>query len=289
MDIIAEVEGIGKAADNAIPVGSEDYIGADGLWYCGKCGTPKQTKVTILGREMKPMCLCACGIAERDKREAAVREAERLKAISRNRLDGFPDAQMQKWTFDKDDGQTAEIATAKEYADDFGNRRAAGKGIMFYGSVGVGKTFLAACIANALIDSGWTCLVTNCSRLEGQMHSGDRETVLDGLARYDLVVLDDLGAERNTEYMNQTVMDIIDARYRQRLPLIVTTNLTAKEIKNPPDLWRQRIYSRLLEMCDPVEVKGEDRRRKKIREEYERHKKAVGETVKGEEEDAEVR
>ena len=66
---------------------------------------------------------------------------------------------------------------------------------------------------------------------------------------YSLLVIDDLGVERNTEYAMEQMFTVIDSRYRSKKPLIVTTNLKLEEIKNPPDLAHARIYDRILERC----------------------------------------
>ena len=58
--------------------------------------------------------------------------------------------------------------------------------------------------------------------------------------------------ERGTEYALKQIYNIIDSRYRSRKPLIVTTNLTLTELKNPQDTAHARIYDRLLELCTPI-------------------------------------
>jgi DNA replication protein DnaC len=83
---------------------------------------------------------------------------------------------------------------------------------------------------------------------------------------FDLLIIDDLGAERKSEYMQETVFNIIDSRYRSGLPFIITTNLTADEIKKPQEVSFQRIYDRILERCFPVEVTGQSRRRQALKD-----------------------
>ena len=73
--------------------------------------------------------------------------------------------------------------------------------------------------------------------------------------------LDDLGIERSTEYALEQVYAVIDERYKSGLPVIITTNLKIAEIRNPQDVAYARIYSRILEMCTPVRISGEDRRK----------------------------
>ena len=64
-----------------------------------------------------------------------------------------------------------------------------------------------------------------------------------------LLIIDDFGMERGTEYGLEQVYNVIDSRYRSGKPLIVTTNLTLDSLQNPQDTAHARIYDRLLEMC----------------------------------------
>ena len=243
-----------------------DYV-KDGLLYCGKCNTPKQCRVELFGSVRMPFCLCKCAAEARAAEEAEFKKYQKLQEIQKLRRLGFPDAEMCRWTFENDD-QTNEALTtvAKNYVAKFAEMRKRGKGLLLFGKVGAGKTFAAACIANALIDSGVPCLVTNFARLVNTisgMYDG-KQDYIDGLNRFDLLVIDDLASERDTEYMGEIVQNIIDSRYRAGLPLIITTNLTSEELKHPSEIRKQRIYSRLFEMCIPLEVKHKDRRKEKL-------------------------
>ena len=247
-----------------------DYV-EDGLLICGKCHTPKQCRVTVFGEVRTPMCLCRCEQEAREAEEQERKKEERLRHIRDLKKMGFPDREMSKWTFEADDRSNEKISTiAKKYVENFPDMKKKGKGLLLYGSVGTGKTFMSACIANALIDRGHPCLVTNFARiintLQG-MYEG-RQEYIDSLDKFHLLVIDDLASERDTEYMGEIVQNIIDARYRAGLPLIITTNLTADELKHPAEVRKQRIYSRLFEMCIPIEVKGKDRRKEKLKSDY---------------------
>lgn len=61
-----------------------------------------------------------------------------------------------------------------------------------------------------------------------------------------MLIIDDLGVERSSEYALEQVYNVVDSRYLSRLPFIVTTNLTLNELKKPLDLARARIYDRIL-------------------------------------------
>ena len=262
------IEGIVKASENTIPINDGDYIDSEGLLCCGKCHTRKQTIIVLAnGKQLKPRCVCKCE-QERMHEEEEKRKAKELEEkVKELRKMGFPDAEMSRFTFENDDRSNEYISdVAKRYADNFTTMYSKHKGLLLFGTVGTGKTYIAACSANGLIDRGYTCLVTNFARLTNTingMYDGKQEYI-DGLDRFSLLVIDDLASERDTEYMNEIVTNIIDARYRSGKPMIVTTNLTSEELKNPRDVRKQRIYSRLMEMCIPLEVKGTDRRKKKL-------------------------
>ena len=270
--------GLEEQSKAAIPVNEGDYE-KDGLLYCGKCNTPKQSRVEILGVVHTPMCLCKCENEryEREKQEAETRS--RMERLDRLRKEGFPDADLEGCTFDKDDGGSPKIMRiAKKYAENFAEMKRMKKGLLLFGGVGTGKTFAAACIANALISNGIPCMVTNFSRLINTMFgmNDGRQEYIDGLNQYDLLVIDDLAAERDTEFVQETVMNIIDSRYRSGLPIIVTTNLTAQQLKNPEDIRKQRMFSRLMEMCIIVEADGDDRRKQKLKRDYVEVSKLLG-------------
>ena len=76
------------------------------------------------------------------------------------------------------------------------------------------------------------------------------------MARYELLILDDLGTERSSEYALGIVFSVIDRRYRSGRPLIVTTNLPIKQLKEETNIEKKRIYDRILEMCVPLYVGG---------------------------------
>lgn len=248
-----------------------DYLSEDGLLMCGKCHTPKQCRFTATwdGKEKTPYVPCACALERRDAEEQA-RQAQNLHIeVNRLRKLGFPDSEMANWTFNTDDGTNKTASDiAHRYVDNFAEMKQHGKGLLFYGPVGTGKTFLAACIANELISQGRPCLVTNFARITNTLQGmfDGKQRYLDDFNRLDLLVIDDLSAERDTSYMNEMIFNIIDSRYRSGKPLILTTNLSKEELINQPNTDKQRIYSRLVEMCFPIEVKNVDRRKKKAQE-----------------------
>lgn len=78
--------------------------------------------------------------------------------------------------------------------------------------------------------------------------------------------------ERSSEFALEQVFNIIDGRYRAKLPLIVTTNLTLQELKHPDNLARARIYDRVLERCIPVRINNRNIRQENARAAMDRAK-----------------
>lgn len=239
--------------------GTSEYIEGN-MIFCRKCNEPRREWLSLIGEYVPVMC--SCMIAEQKKQE-------RLARIEKYRNTGFPDRELQKCRFDLDDQKSKKASDmCRNYARRFDEFRKAGKGLILFGGVGTGKTFLASCIANELIDNGVPCLVTNFARIINTiqgMYEG-KQKYLDSLNEFDLLVIDDLGIERNTEYVNELVYNIIDARYRSGKPMIITTNLKYTDLYHTEDTSKARIYSRIIEMCLPVLVSGEDRRKNKMQD-----------------------
>lgn len=274
MDLTHYIDGLEKRAAESIRAEQGDYE-LDGLLHCHKCNTPKQCRVELFGIVKTPMCLCKCEVEKREREEAERKRIEFEKRVKEMRRVGFPEAEMQNWNFANDDGESGQIISiARKYVENFDKMLEDGKGLLMFGTVGNGKTFAAACIANALIDKGFPCALRKMSDIAQDIFDGKLSP--HDLNKYALLVIDDLMAERKTEYMQEIVFNVIDSRYNANLPTIVTSNLTADAIKNPADLAYQRIFSRLLEMCVPIEVKGEDRRRKILKDSFGEYSELLG-------------
>lgn len=256
------METVLDAISARVPRAESEYI-KDGLLHCAKCHKQTEHIINFLGEQKKVRCICEC----REKEIQAQQKKEKKEVFDRMRKVCFAESNMHNWTFQNDDRRNAKISDAmKRYCNNFDEFRKDGKGLLLHGDVGTGKTYYAACIANSLIDSGYSVLMTNFARLTNKINGmfEGKQDYIDSLNRYTLLIIDDLGAERKSEYMQEQVFNIIDARYRSGLPFIITTNLTTDEIKKPQDIGYSRIYDRVLERCFPVEVNGVSRRRQNV-------------------------
>lgn len=241
-----------------------DYMEGD-IWYCGKCHTPKQCWVEFDFGKRLVSCQCEC--EEQREQEATKAEAARQKAlyVKRLRSGGIEDSSLQGCRFEGAT-ETPALRKCQNYVKHWTQMRETNSGLLLWGDTGTGKTFAAAAIANALIDRGTPVLVTSLPRVLN-MAGFDKTELVKQMQYYPLVVLDDLGAEREgrdrerSDYVDELTYFAIDERYKAKKPLIVTTNLTLEQLCKPGSVKKQRIYDRVLEMCIPVACAGENLRR----------------------------
>ena len=240
----------------------DEYLDESGLIYCSKCRTPRQKRINAAGRTIEPRCMCTCQTADNEKREQERKHREFLDMVAKNRSLGLPDPELRKHTFENDLGYNPnQIEIAKQYVQHWEEFQKTASGLLLWGNVGTGKSFIAGCIANALLDKGVPVIMTNFARLLNKltdMYFGDRNAYIDSFKRYPLMIIDDLGIERNSEFAREQVFSVIDSRYRSQLPMIVTTNLSLKKLKYPEDMARARIYDRVLERCMPIRVNDQN-------------------------------
>ena len=216
------------------------------------------------------------------KRKAEDEARERMQQIDRLKSAGIQERHLLDWRFDVAE-DTDTIRWAKNYVANWKKVRAENLGLLLWGDVGTGKSFAAACIANALLEQATPVLMTNFSKIlnqMGTMYTEERYQYIASFNHYPLLIVDDLGIERSTEYAKEQVYAVIDERYKANLPLIITTNLTIGEIRNPENVADARIYSRVLEMCTPIHVGGGDRRQAMSRNKQERMKSVLFEEAR---------
>lgn len=252
--------------DAAGPDAAEE-TDTDSPWepsHCDICGEPTECRTEILGRIFTVPCMCRCEEEAYAEKERQFKDEQRRINISTMRVSGISDESLRDIHFDDaEDGEN--IQKCREFTEHWDEIRKQNTGLLMTGPVGTGKTFAAACIANALIDRGIPVLMTSFPVILSTSKFEMNELIRQAM-EYDLIIVDDLGVERDTEYSAETVYQFIDARYRSGKPMIVTTNLSVKDLKEQTGIRYKRIYDRILEMCLPMIFTGESRRTAKRKE-----------------------
>ena len=114
--------------------------------------------------------------------------------------------------------------------------------------------------------------MTTMSAIERQTSAYMREEraeFIESIGRYDLLIIDDLGSERQTEYMEELTFEIVNRRYCAMRPMIITTNIDIELIKNPPTDYEKRLFDRVLEACSyPIKFEGKSQRRSNVAKRY---------------------
>lgn len=147
------------------------------------------------------------------------------------------------------------------------------RGLLFMGPCGVGKTHLSVAVLRELMEKGAPCLFYEVGALLKEVQDSYNPAsqtselkVLAPVVEAEVLVLDELGASKPTDWARETIRQVISARYNDRRLTIFTTNYT-DERRQPSDETLEdrigaRLRSRLYEMCATVVVEGEDYRRR---------------------------
>lgn len=260
----------------------DDYIGSDGLLYCGQCNTRKEREIIWFdGKPKKVPVMCKCRAEEERLKKEQMQKEEEMRSIQRAKVSSMMDDTFRTACFANyqiRNGNERHLKVAKKYCIEFSKMYERNQGLLFWGTVGTGKSYTAACIANYLLEANTSVVMTSFVRILQEMQGFDREreeTFTNKLNSVKLLIIDDLGAERSTNYALEKVYGIIDNRYRAKKPLILTTNLTLRQMQEATDIRYARIYDRIFEMCYPMEFSGVSWRKREAAQRYEETRKIL--------------
>lgn len=282
-----EMEPIGNSLDVIVrkaedmnPVCDGDYVGSDGLLYCGKCHTRRQTKLLL--EFMNPPqerifpVQCECRKRESEREEELRKQRNEMERLKKLRDSSLMDAKFRESTFRsfvETKVNARVLKLCRRYAEGFDEMYAKNQGLLLWGGFGTGKTYAAACIANYLLDRTVPVVMTSFVKIlqsmQGFKNDDEEQRFINLMNRSRLLVIDDLGTERNTDFALEKVYSVVDSRYREGKPLILTTNLTLEQMKAATDLRYARIYDRIFEMCYPIEFKGQSWRKQEAASRFE--------------------
>lgn len=138
------------------------------------------------------------------------------------------------------------------------------KGVYLQGDVGRGKTMLACAIFNNYLGQGTLkfIVVDELIRRIKDAFNGGVEFDISRYMEADLLILDDLGAEKTTEFVEGEIYNVINYRYNKKLPTIITSNINWNDLPSKYEMNGKRLASRISEMCGSFNLNGKDYRRK---------------------------
>lgn len=243
----------------------DDYIGEDGLIYCGKCNTPRQCKTQFCDKAFVCGCLCKCQSAKEQYEQAQQKLNEKIDINKSN--SNIPAI------FSNSDYRMIDNPEHRKYAYNYANKftEVGKRGLLLYGDVGTGKSFMASCIANLLLNKGFSVNWTTTLEFVDKgcfFNAADYNFYIESITVPDLLIIDDLGAERNTDFAVERVQEMIDRRSASGKPMIITTNLDINMMMTEQNIARKRTYDRVIESCYPILFCGQSYRLKKANENF---------------------
>ena len=293
--------GTGSPTDNLVLSGDPRYAGLPDTpppVICEFCGAERYTEgIFILGHVMwypngVRHCTCPEGLAKHNREQAdyeAKKEAERVAEEERKQRErvrrvignsGMGERFLQRTfgTFITNTPDRKRIkASAQDYAENFtqqlpkrGEPLPGRNGFIITGTKGTGKTHIAAAIANSLLNRGTAVicmterdLLDRIRRTYSRYEQDDESAVLEVYKTVPLLIVDDIGKERPTEWTLATIYSVIDGRYERAMPTIVTTNYGATDLvkrltpMSGDETTADATVDRLIEMCEGIVMSGE--------------------------------
>jgi DNA replication protein DnaC len=158
------------------------------------------------------------------------------------------------------------VREVRRFVREIDGRLASGRGLWFMGDVGTGKTTLAMLVSKAALDNGHSVAIYSMPRLLAEIRDtydadpGERSYMefFRRLVSVELLHLEDLGAEKRTDWVLEQLYSLVNERYEQERSILVTTNLGLEELERQIG---PRTVSRLVEICgDPLPLYGPDQR-----------------------------
>lgn len=224
-------------------------------WTCPECETAMEA-----GDWMRDV-RCQCTKAAADAAREAYLKEHRAEAVAAawSEVDAprrFADATFD--TFEPRDGATEALERCQKYASSF-DRETTTNGLFLFGRFGSGKTHLAIATARRILERTFTePIIVAADALVSRYQESDFSShILAEPIDAELLVLDDLGQTRATDFRRETIYRVIDERYREERPTLLTSNLGDGQLR---EVYGGALVSRLWEMARPIEVTATDYR-----------------------------
>lgn len=252
----------------------------------------KEIVFTFGGRTFKVKAMSEREQAEYERVKAKEKAYEKKKSLERLKVNSLIDDRFKTCTFENfiiTNENKKIFKFARYYVDNFKEMKANNNGLLLFGRPGSGKSYLSFCIANALLEKYVSVIAITSNGLLQKIRElstfGNIElnSLYRNLKQVSLLIIDDLGAEANSEYNKAKIYEVIDARYRSNKPIIITTNLDPDNFKKKLTSSDKvtRTFDRIAEMCELVEMNYESFRDKKRKHKSKGFKKILEDLKNG--------
>lgn len=257
------VAAIAKIGINNSPAEEGDYEGEGGILMCGKCHTPRRKHLDVNGTRILVPIPCQCRKEADEAKQLEEKRQKDFEAMQSLKKGSLIDSKFKDCTFDTCKvvpDNKRQVKLCKSYADRFEQMLEKNQGLLLYGNVGTGKSYLSACIANNIMERLHSVCATSMVKIMDLARDFKEKDTLTNLEakmmKADLLILDDLGTESESSYAKEIVYRVIDGRYRIKKPMVITTNLTLEAMQSCLDMDKKRVYDRILEVCYPMQFNG---------------------------------
>lgn len=234
------------------------HLESDGLQHCDVCGEPVETAKAFFGRRQHIACACERAALAAEREEVA-RGKELLQSRERRKAACLP-SRYAAAKLDDLPPESYLSSVCTRFCATLPDRLKDGRGLLLYGSVGSGKTYAARAVLNAVLEQGYVGFFATASDLLQLREMSDDAYFWQRVNESAVFALDDFAVTRSTAFAQERLFDAINGRYIAKRPTIVTTNLNLEAMKRETDTERARLFSRVLEVCAPVQVSGQNRR-----------------------------
>lgn len=228
-------------------------------FICPVCGKPTKRKISLFGTEqiVDVLCDCECEKTEREKIFEEIKYRNKLKQIHEKAAPIELRKEIAQKTFENDKFPDSQLSKfARNYADKWKEMYENNISVVFWGNCGNGKTYYAMCIANELMNNLVYVCITSIAEIIN-MDINERGAFINSLNKYPLLILDDMGTERQNDYAREILYTIVNGRYLAKKPIIFTTNYTKDDIVQKKIPGNERTFDRIEEMAVFVQAKGE--------------------------------
>ena len=226
---------------------------------CDKHGAYQQITRSLMGVPFRSRCpSCSKEKAEKEAAYQQKKEAQEkhMRWLSKIGDAGIPERfktrTLETYFVNPDNAKQQRIYSfCNDYAANFESIRKTGKSFLMLGTVGTGKTHLSIGVALEIMRQGYSSVFSSASKMfraiKDTYHKGSHQKESEVMAIYtqcDLLIIDEVGVQRGSEFETETFFNVINERYENMRPTIILSNLTIEEIKV---FLGERVFDRLRE------------------------------------------